>query len=220
MPDHTPEVEKSGAIYTRTPGESPKHDGNLEKFVALARGDTQRDTGGEGDIPPTPPPPPASAPATPNEAAADRLVQAESQARALTLPSFREAMRARAASPLVLARLDALLEGTADPVTGRIAQLKPETWDAIRQDVTNRGYGRPHQSLDVTSNGETLTPGVVFLPAPVPLPPPGADNAIELDEGADLAPRLASGAPDVRGQATHAVARMIEAGRDSGELPR
>jgi len=117
-----------------------------------------------------------------------------------------------------------MLTGTPDPVTGQRIPMKPETWLAAWGDVANRGYGRPHQSLDVTSGGEALTPGVVFLPLPVPLPGPDSPDAIELDEGADLNPLQLLGAGDevqaARTAAGHAVARIIEAGRESGELPR
>lgn len=202
----------------------PKHEPILENMAEIPGGDTRDVPGGEGD---TGGVPPGGAVATsqaresePNSAAVDRLVSAEAQARALTLGSFREAMRTRAASPLVLARLDALLEGKADPVTGKVAHLKPETWDAIRQDVTNRGYGRPHQSLDVTSGGEALTPGVVFLPVPVPLPGPDSPEAFELDEGADLNPLQLVAGDASKVEAGRAVARLIEAGRDDGTLPR
>lgn len=193
----------------------PEHDADLEKCES--RGDqpdlgVSSPTGG-----PTPTPPTRS----PNELAADRLVTTEARARGLTLVSFREAMRARATDPVALGRLDAMLQGTPDPVTGKVIPMKPETWAGVWQDVANRGYGRPHQSLDVTSGGEAITPGVIFLPVPVPLPGPDDANAVELDEGADLNPIKLLGAGDPeRVSAERAVARIVDDGRASGALPR
>lgn len=198
----------------------PEHDENLEKFGAIPEGDTRTDAPGEGDHPPTPPGG-GSPPGHTLEGAALRLVSAEALARGLSLGSFRDAMRARATDPVALARLDAMLQGTPDPVTGRPIPMKPAEWAAVWQDVANRGYGRPHQSLDVTSGGEALSPGVVFLPLPVPLAGPDSPEAVELDEGSDLNPiRMLGAGNEVKVDAARVVARVIEAGRDSGELPR
>jgi hypothetical protein len=128
-------------------------------------------------------------------------------------------MRARATA--ALGRLDAILEGTPDPVTGQRIPVKPETWLATWGDIANRGYGRPHQSLDVTSGGEAIVPGVVFLPTLQPLPPADSPDAIELDEGADLNPlRIVDDGAQRRLSSGAAIGAEIEAGRASGELPR
>ena len=196
----------------------PEHDEKVENAESPAGEPTVgllSPTGGH-----TPPPPTPLPADSPNAEAADRLVATEAMARSLTLVSFRSAMRARATDPVALGRLDAMLQGTPDPVTGQRIPMKPETWLGAWQDVANRGYGRPHQSLDVTSGGESLVPGVVFLPVPVPLPGPDDAGSVELDEGADLAPLQLHAGDPLRLESVRAVARIIEAGRESGELPR
>lgn len=216
MPEHSPVPENSSDFYTPPLTDELEHRANLETFASRAEEPTAGVPSRQGGHTPHPPTPPS-----PDAAAADRMLAAEAQARGLSLGDFRAAMRARATDPAHLARLDAMLAGTPDPVTGQRIPLKPETWLAAWGDVANRGYGRAHQSLDVTSGGEALVPGVIFLPVPVPLPGPGSDDVVELDEGADLNPlRLLPAGDARRDEAGREVSSIIAEGRESGQLPR
>lgn len=80
-----------------------------------------------------------------------------------------EAERARARIAVKLAK-------ELDPIVDKAIALAKKGDKAARDWLTDRAYGKPQQAIDVMTDGEAITSGVVILPGknkapPVALPP-------------------------------------------------
>lgn len=193
-------------------------DGNRPESETGRGGPPAQDSGGaEGVIPPQAPTPLAVI--DPNLAAVDRMLAVEAQKRALDPKAFKARMQGLASDPAVIARVESVLTGVKQD--GTPLPVKPETFLQAWKEVKDTGYGRPGQSIDVTSGGDSVSVGVVFLPVILALPPSDDAGALVIDAD-DAEKGLVSreiGDP-ARSQAEDSVRAFIESGRASGELPR